>query len=242
MAVADISLLEGSWCWRGPMFCYLLSDAHCQLTANNAAIASEYENYSLLASYTVSILTRQSAMAKKPLSRAVQEPISLKDVSSRILIVRGQRVMLDSDIAELYGVATKALNQAVKRNLERFPEDFMLHLTVEETRALRSQSVTSNTGRGGRRYPPYAFTEHGAVMLASLLNSPIAIEASIRVVRAFVELRSILAANKDLARRLEALEKKTDHQFAVVFEVIEQLLADEEKPKRQIGFGAKSED
>jgi hypothetical protein len=150
--------------------------------------------------------------------------------------------MLDSDLAELYGVGTKVLNQAVKRNLERFPEDFMIQLTPEEARSLRSQTVTSNAGRGGRRYPPYAFTEHGAVMLASVLNSPIAIEASIRVVRTFVKLRSILTAHKDLARRLEALEQKTDHQFAVVFEVIEQLLADEEKPKRQIGFGTKSKD
>jgi hypothetical protein len=182
-------------------------------------------------------------MAKKPLSKAVLETISLDDVSARILVVRGQRVMLDSDLAELYGVATRALNQAVKRNLERFPADFMLHLTAEETRALRSQSVTSNTGRGGRRYPPYAFTEHGAVMLASVLNSPIAIEASIRVVRAFVKLRSVLSSHKELARRLEALEKKTDYQFSVVFELIEQMIAEEEKPKRQIGFGgAKDED
>jgi hypothetical protein len=181
-------------------------------------------------------------MAKKPLQQIALGPGSLTDLSTRILVVRGQRVMLDSDLAELYGVGTKVLNQAVKRNLERFPEDFMLQLTPEETRSLRSQTVTSNAGRGGRRYPPYAFTEHGAVMLASVLNSPIAIEASIRVVRAFVKLRSILAAHKDLAKRLEALEQKTDHQFAVVFEVIEQLIADEEKPKRQIGFGTKSED
>lgn len=145
--------------------------------------------------------------------------------------------MLDSDLAELYGVETRSLNQAVKRNLKRFPADFMCQLTPEEAQSLRSQIVISNVGRGGRRFTPYAFTEHGAVMLASVLNSNLAVEASIHVVRAFVRLRSILAAHKDLERKLEALEKKTTGQFTVVFKLLAQIIQEEEQPKRQIGFG-----
>jgi len=145
--------------------------------------------------------------------------------------------MLDSDLAEIYGVETKVLNQAVKRNRDRFPEDFMFQLTNEEAEALRSQFVTSKKGRGGRRYAPYAFTEHGAVMLASVLNSTVAVHASIQVVRAFVRLREMLAAHKELARKLEELEKKYDKQFAVVFEAIRQLMEPpDEKAKEPIGF------
>ena len=144
--------------------------------------------------------------------------------------------MLDNDLATLYSVTTKRLNEQVKRNLARFPEDFMFQLTAEETESLRSQFATSNVGRGGRRYLPYAFTEHGAVMLASVLNSEIAVEASIQVVRAFVRLRSVLAAHKDLARRIDELEKHTKFNFTVVFKLIAQLITEEEKPKRPIGF------
>ena len=128
--------------------------------------------------------------------------------------------MLDSDLAEVYQVETRVLNQAVKRNSHRFPEDFMFQLTEDETESLRSQIVTSNKGCGGRRYLPYAFTEHGAVMLASVLNSLTAIEASIKVVRAFVKMRLILAFHQDLADRIEELEKITDsheQEFGVVF-------------------------
>lgn len=161
-------------------------------------------------------------------------------IEGSILIMRGQKVMLDSDLAELYGVTTKRLNEQVRRNFDRFPEDFMFRLSAEEAESLRSQFATLKGGRGHhRKYLPYAFTEHGAVMLASVLNSPIAIEASIRVVRAFVRLRSILAAHKELARRLEALEKKTQQNFDVVFKLISQIVAEEEKPKRKIGFETK---
>ena len=135
-------------------------------------------------------------------------------------MIRGQKIILDSDLAEVYQVETRVLNQAVKRNLHRFPEDFMFQLTEDETESLRSQFVTSNKGRGGRCYLPYAFTEHGAVMLASVLNSLTAIEASIKVVRAFVKMRSILALHQDLADRIEELEKITDsheQEFGVVF-------------------------
>lgn len=145
--------------------------------------------------------------------------------------------MLDSDLANLYGVSTKALNQAVSRNRERFPSDFQLRLTADEADSLRSQTVTSKVGRGGRRYLPFVFTEHGAVMLASVLNSAAAVAASIQVVRAFVRLRMILATHKNLARKLDALEHKCDRRFKVVFDTIREMLSPQVEPrKRPIGF------
>lgn len=139
------------------------------------------------------------------------------EISQKIHIVRGQRVLLDSDLAVLYGVTTKVFNQAVKRNKDRFPGDFFLGLTSQEAASLRSQFVTSNihrTGRGGRRYLPLAFTEHGAVMAATILNSPRAIEMSVYVVRAFVRLRTLLASNTQFARKLDALEKSVAVLYA----------------------------
>jgi hypothetical protein len=145
--------------------------------------------------------------------------------------------MLDSDLADLYGVATKALNQAVGRNRERFPSDFLLRLTADEADSLRSQTVTSKAGRGGRRYLPYVFTEHGAVMLASVLNSAAAVAASIQVVRAFVRLRTIVTDHKELARKLDVLERKCDRRFKVVFETIREMLVPlTEARQRPIGF------
>jgi len=147
--------------------------------------------------------------------------------------------MLDSDLAGIYGVETKTLNRAVKRNLNRFPTDFMFQLTNEETKLLRFQIGTSNKGRGGRRYLPYVFTEHGAVMLASVLNSQTAIEASIKVVRAFVHFRTILMLHRDLAERIEELEQtvdKHDEKFKVVSHLLSQILGDRKKKTRQIGF------
>ena len=161
--------------------------------------------------------------------------------------------MLDGDLAEIYGVETRVLKQAVRRNLHRFPADFMFELTLEETRqieSLRSQIVTleiqSETSLRGKhsKYAPFAFTEHGAVMLASVLNSPTAIEASLRVVRAFIRLRTILLEHKDLARRIEQLEQKfgeNDKKFDAVFAALRQLLAPAAQNKRQIGFTAKEE-
>lgn len=157
-------------------------------------------------------------------------------IEQRILLLRGQKVMLAHDLAELYGVTTKRLNEQVRRNKQRFPADFMFQLSAKEVANLRSQFATSKEGRGGRRYPPYAFTEHGAVMLASVLNSPVAIQASIQVVRAFVRLRSILAAHKELAKKLDALEQKTDSKFKVVFELIAKYLKPEQKKFTRIGF------
>ena len=155
---------------------------------------------------------------------------------SLILLIRGQKVMLDSDLAELYQVTTKRLNEQVRRNRERFPADFMFQLTPGETRVLRSQFATSNRGRGGRRYPPYAFTEHGAVMLASVLNSSVAVQASIQIVRAFVRLRQILASHSDLDRRLKELERRTETRFEAVFASLRTLLAAPRRKHRPIGF------
>jgi hypothetical protein len=142
--------------------------------------------------------------------------------------------MLDEDLAELYGVTTKRLNEQVKRNRQRFPSHFMFQLTRREFTDLRSQFATSRWG--GRRTPPYAFTEHGTVMLASVLNSPIAIQASIQIVQAFVRLRQMLASHVELARKLAALEKKYDAQFKVVFDAIRQLMEPPPPKRRSIGF------
>lgn len=156
-------------------------------------------------------------------------------IEQAILQLRGQNVMLDSDLAELYGVETKVLVQAVKRNLTRFPDDFMFQLSSEEFDHLRSQSVTSSWG--GRRYAPYAFTEQGVAMLSSVLRSPRAVEVNIEIMRAFVRLRELIATHKDLARKLDQLEKKYDEKFRVVFDAIRQLMQPPpDKPKPKIGF------
>ncbi|MCK9420396.1 MAG: ORF6N domain-containing protein [Nitrospirae bacterium] len=158
-------------------------------------------------------------------------------IEHKIFLVRGQKVMLDGDLAELYGVEAKVLNQAVKRNIKRFPSDFMFQLSEDEDKALRSQFVTLKQGRGKhRKYLPYAFSEQGVAMLSSVLNSDRAIEVNILIIRAFVKLREMIASHKDLARKLDELEKKYDGQFQIVFEAIRQLMAIEEKPKRKIGF------
>ena len=160
-------------------------------------------------------------------------------IEKKILFVRGQKVMLDSDLAVLYGVETKVLIQAVKRNINRFPDDFMFQLTKEEFESLRSQFVTSKEARGGRRYMPYVFTEHGVAMLSSVLNSDRAIEVNIAIMRAFVKLREMLSSNKELARKFEEMEQKYDEQFRVVFDAIRALMAQPDKPKTKIGFKSK---
>jgi hypothetical protein len=162
--------------------------------------------------------------------------IPIGGIEGLILLIRGHKVMLDSDLAELYGVTTKRLNEQVRRNLSRFPEDFMFQLTESETHLLRSQFATSKGGRGGRRYLPYAFTEQGVAMLSSVLNSGRAIKVNIEIMRAFVRLRQILASNKELAKRLDDLEKKYDAQFRVVFDAIRELMKPPESKKRPIGF------
>ena len=164
--------------------------------------------------------------------------IPIERIERLILLIRGHKVMLDSDLGELYGVTTKRLNEQVRRNLSRFPEDFMFQLTESETDFLRSQFATSKRGRGGRRYLPYAFTEQGVAMLSSVLNSERAIKVNIEIMRAFVRLRQILASNKELSKRLDGLEKKYDAQFKIVFDAIRQLMAppEPEPQKKRIGF------
>jgi hypothetical protein len=159
-------------------------------------------------------------------------------IERAILVLRGHKVMLDSDLAALYGVETKVLNQAVSRNIERFPEDFMFQLTEAETTRLRSQIVTLKRGRGQhRKYLPYAFTEQGVAMLSSVLHSPRAIAVNVEIMRAFVRLRQILASNTELARRLAELEKKYDAQFKVVFDAIRELMRPAAPVRRRpIGF------
>jgi len=162
--------------------------------------------------------------------------IPIERIERLILLIRGHKVMLDSDLAELYGVTTKRLNEQVRRNLSRFPEDFMFQLTESETHLLRSQFATSKEGRGGRRYLPYAFTEHGVAMLSSVLNSERAIKVNIEIMRAFVRLRRLLASHADLVRKLDTLERKYDAQFKVVFDAIRELMKPPESKKRPIGF------
>ena len=160
-------------------------------------------------------------------------------VESRILIVRRQRVILDRDLAELYRVTVKRLNQQVKRNQERFPADFMFQLTSTEDKALRLQIATSKKGRGGRRYLPYAFTEHGAIMAATVLNSARAVEMSVFVVRAFVRMREMLAKNRQLAAKINELDRRLEtHDTTIqdIIEAIKELMIPEGPSKRKIGF------
>ena len=156
-------------------------------------------------------------------------------IERSILLIRRQKVLLDVDLANLYRVETKQLVRAVKRNLDRFPTDFMFQLNNSETANLRSQFDTSSSW-GGRRYRPYAFTEQGVAMLSSVLRSPRAVRVNIEIMRAFVRLRQLLSTHVDLARKLAELEQKYDKNFRVVFEAIRQLMIPPEKPRQPIGF------
>ena len=161
--------------------------------------------------------------------------VARQRIQRSIVMVRGQKVILDSDLADLYGVATKALVQAVKRNRARFPADFMLRLSASEFRNLRSQSVTSSSW-GGRRSTPFAFTEQGVAMLSTVLRSRRAIAVNIEIMRAFVYLRRMMSEYAELGRRIDELEKRTDGQFEVVFDAIRALIRDEARPKKRIGY------
>ena len=168
----------------------------------------------------------------------MRNPVVFREaIETKIFLIRGQKVMLDFHLAELYGVATKVLLQAVKRNVDRFPDDFMFQLVDDEFTNLRSQIVTSSWG--GRRYHPYAFTEQGVAMLSSVLRSKRAVQVNIQIMRAFVSLRRFLETHKELARKLEELERKYDthdRQIHAIFEAIRQLMLPTDKPKREIGF------
>jgi hypothetical protein len=174
------------------------------------------------------------------------ELLTQENIEKALLIVRGEKVLLDSHLAEFYGVEVRVLNQAVKRNLDRFPEDFAFQLTEEEFTALRSQFVTSKQeGRGGRRYAPYAFTEQGVAMLSSVLRSKQAVQVNVEIMRAFVRLRRVLAVSAELARRLDEVEKRLgdhDEQFVQVIRAIRQLMEPPATPpRRRIGFHATSD-
>lgn len=162
------------------------------------------------------------------------EIIPFERIAKRIYLIRGKKVMLDRDLAELYGVTTKVFNQAIKRNHKRFPDDFMFRLDFKEFSNLRSQTVTSSWG--GQRYLTNAFTENGVAMLSSVLNSERAIQVNIQIMRAFTKLRELMATHQEIREKIEALERKYDHQFAVVFEAIKELLQPPVKPKQRIGF------
>ena len=174
--------------------------------------------------------------------KRIESPVPIARIQQAILLIRGKRVMLDADLARLYGVSTKRLNEQVKRNQDRFPEDFMFRLNPTEASNLRSHFATSEKRRGGRRYAPYAFTEHGAIMLAAVLNTPRAIEVSVFVVRAFIRLREILATHKVLANKLAELERKIEtHDKAIqsIVSAIRQLMTVPERPPKKIGFQLK---
>jgi ORF6N domain len=168
--------------------------------------------------------------------------VPVEHITQSILVLRGQRVLLDAELAALYGVSTKRFNEQVRRNRERFPADFMFQLTDEEHTALRSQFATLKLGRGQhRKYLPYAFTEHGAIMAATILNSPRAIEMSVYVVRAFVRLRELLASNTALARKLDELERKYQHHddaIKAILSAIRELMNPPPPKRRPIGFTA----
>ncbi len=166
----------------------------------------------------------------------MSELIPIERIESKILLIRGQKVMLDRDLAELYGVSTGRLNEQVKRNTKRFPEDFMFQLTKEEFENWKSQIAISNSERMGLRHQPYAFTEHGILMLSSVLNSERAILVNIQIMRTFTKLRRILASHKDLRKKIETMEEKYDSQFKVVFDAIKSLMSPPAKDIKKIGF------
>jgi hypothetical protein len=171
-------------------------------------------------------------VAKKELKKI---SVPIEKIAGKIYLIRGHNVMLDRDLAELYGVETKVLKQAVRRNIERFPGDFLFELTDNEFKNWRSQFVTSKSDRMGLRYKPMAFTEQGVAMLSSVLRSKRAIQVNIQIMRAFIKLRQMYISHEDLKRKISAMEKKYDKQFQIVFEAIKQIIAGEEKPKKKIG-------
>ena len=165
----------------------------------------------------------------------MENTIPNEQIEKTILVLRGQRVILDANLAQIYGVTTKRLNEQARRNIDRFPDDFMFQLDEMEDAALRSKFATPNT-YGGRRTKPFVFTEHGALMVGNILNSPIAVAASLQVVRAFINLRKMLASHVELARKLDSMERKYDHQFKVVFDAIRELTLIPEQPRKRIGI------
>ena len=188
-------------------------------------------------------------MAGSAGNTASLKPIAAPAIETRILVIRERQVMLDEDLADLYGVETRRLIEQVKRNLERFPKDFMFQLSKAEATALRSQIAISNTGRGGRRYTPYVFTEQGVAMLSGVLRSKRAIAVNVEIMRTFVELRRAAASHAAIEKRLEQLERETatrlgkhDQQLSQIFKALRHLISPPRRPKRPIGFRLPEED
>jgi len=177
-------------------------------------------------------------MRKQPTKKGIIA-IPSERIISRIFLIRGRKTMIDRDLAELYGVETRALNQAVRRNINRFPSDFMFQLNKRETDIWKSQIVMSTADKKGLRRNPLVFTEQGVAMLSSVLNSNRAIQVNIQIIRTFTKLRELLATNKELREKIENMERKYDKQLRDVFGVLRELLIQEEKPKKQIGFTIK---
>ena len=170
-------------------------------------------------------------------SKALLKPVSPEEITDKIILFRDKKVMLDRDLAKLYGVPTFVLNQAVKRNIDRFPSDFMFRLDKKEAEFLTSQIVISKTeGRGGRRYLPYVFTEQGVAMLSSVLNSKRAIQVNIEIMRAFAKIREMILSYRELQKKINEMEQKYDKNFSAVFEALRELITPPEKPRRRIGF------
>ncbi|MEE8422952.1 MAG: ORF6N domain-containing protein [Thermodesulfobacteriota bacterium] len=167
----------------------------------------------------------------------MEELVPIETIQTKIILIRGDKVLLDRDLAELYGVETKRLKQTVRRNMERFPEDFMFELSEQEFTVWRTQFVTSNTDKMGLRYRPMAFTEHGVAMLSSVLRSNRAVQVNIAIMRAFGRMRQLLSSNEELKVRIEAMEKKYDGNFRIIFTAIKELMEPEKKSKmKKIGF------
>jgi len=186
---------------------------------------------------TFNPLASESFVRARFMAKSKRAAIAVEQIERSILMIRGQKVMLDADLAALYGVETKQLVQAVKRNRDRFQGDFAYQLTAKEVANLRSQIVTSSLPTyGGRRYAPYVFTEQGVAMLSSVLRSPRAVQVNIEIMRAFVRLRELLASHKDLSRRLDELEQNYDKQFAAVFDAIRQLMTPPTKEQQEMGY------
>lgn len=169
----------------------------------------------------------------------MDEGLSIEEIAVKIYRIRGRQVMLDRDLAELYDVETKVLKQAVRRNIKRFPQDFMFELTKDELQHWRSQFVTSNSEKMGLRYPPFAFTEQGVAMLSSVLKSERAIEVNIQIMRTFVQIRQILLDNADIRKELDQLKQVSEERFQIIFSTLDHLLLTEEKPRKKIGFTVK---
>jgi hypothetical protein len=188
-------------------------------------------------------------MTTSAAEKTALQVVSAPAIEKRIFVIRERQVMLDEDLADLYGVETRVLVQQVKRNAKRFPADFMLQLTKAEAGALRSQFVTSNEGRGGRRYAPYVFTEQGVAMLSGVLRSDRAIAVNIEIMRAFVELRRVAGSFAELQKRLDQMEldigarlSEHDEQLGQIFEALRQLIAPPHRPKHPVGFRAREGD